>query len=82
MRRILGFAEADERVRLLGMEGLRTNPNEPKDRFRDDDIAFLVTGPASFQRRDAWLDWFGPRAMMQKPGAMALFPPEPGNWFS
>ena len=34
MRQILGFAEADERVRLVGMEGSRTNPNVPKDRFR------------------------------------------------
>ena len=82
MRQILGFAEADERVRLVGMEGSRTNPNVPKDRFRDYDISFLVTELASFQQNDAWLDRFGPRAMMQKPEAMALFPPELGNWFS
>ena len=82
MQMILSFAEADERIRLVGMEGSRTNPNVPADRFRDYDISFLVTDMASFQQNDKWLDAFGRRAMMQKPEAMSLFPPELGNWFS
>lgn len=82
MEQILAFARQDERIRAVGMEGSRLNPNAPKDEFQDFDISFLVTEMESFKASDGWLDAFGPRRMMQKPEAMALFPPELGNWFS
>lgn len=78
---ILGVAEKDERIRLVGMEGSRTNKNVPKDDFQDYDVSFLVTDPRPFTGDEGWLDVFGPRVIMQKPEAMALFPPEL-DWFS
>lgn len=79
---ILSFARNDERVRIVGMEGSRTNVNVPKDDFQDYDISFIVTDMDSFKRNDQWLDYFGERLIMQKPEAMTLFPPERGGWFS
>jgi len=40
-----------------------------------------VTDMESFTENDDWLDVFGKRVIMQKPEAMALFPPE-NEWFS
>ena len=79
---ILTFAENDARIRVVGMEGSRTNVNVPKDRFQDYDITYIVTDMGSFIQDDGWLDYFGKRIIMQKPEAMELFPPELGNWFS
>lgn len=79
---ILNAARSDERVRLVTLEGSRTNPNIAPDSFRDFDISFFVTELDSFKSNDAWLDIFGERLMMQKPEDMELFPPELGNWFS
>ncbi|CAH1207101.1 aminoglycoside 6-adenylyltransferase [Paenibacillus sp. JJ-223] len=79
---ILNAAKSDERVRLVTLEGSRTNPNIAPDPFRDFDISFFVTELDSFKSNDAWLDVFGERLMMQKPEDMELFPPELGNWFS
>lgn len=82
MELILAFARRDERIRVVGMEGSRTNPKVPKDQFQDYDVSYLVTDMESFKKDDAWLDYFGKRIIMQKPEAMSLFPPELGNWFS
>ena len=79
---ILNFAKSDERIRLVGMEGSRTNINIPRDSFQDYDISFLVTDMESFKQDDQWLNIFGERIIMQKPEDMELFPPELGNWFS
>ncbi len=79
---ILDFAQSDERIRLVGMEGSRTNVNIPKDSFQDYDISFLATDMESFKQDDKWLDIFGERIIMQKPEDMELFPLELGNWFS
>ena len=72
----LTFAKNDERIRLVEMEGSRTNINVPKDEFQDYDISFIVTEMNSFMSNDDWLDVFGKRIIMQKPEAMDLFPPE------
>lgn len=79
---ILQLAQNDQRIRLVGMEGSRTNVNIPPDSFQDYDISFLVTDMESFRRDDRWLDAFGERVILQKPEDMELFPPELGNWFS
>ena len=79
---ILAFARNDERVRLVGMEGSRLDPDAPKDPFQDYDITYIVTDMETFKANDAWLDYFGKRIIMQKPEAMSLFPPELGGWFS
>ncbi|RJX39156.1 aminoglycoside 6-adenylyltransferase [Paenibacillus pinisoli] len=82
MNLVLGMAEGDERVRAVTLEGSRTNPNVPKDLFRDYDISFHVTDMQSYIDQPDWIDAFGERLIMQMPEAMAMFPPDLGNRFS
>ena len=73
---ILGFAKADERIRVVTLEGSRTNMNILSDEFQDYDITFFVTDMQSFTINDEWLNVFGERLIMQKPEDMELFPAE------
>lgn len=73
---VLDFAWADERIRMVTLEGSRTNPNIVPDDFSDYDITFFVTDMQSFTAQDEWLDVFGERLIMQKPEDMELFPAE------
>ncbi len=73
---ILGFAEADERIRVVTLEGSRTNVNIPPDDFQDYDITFFVTDMQGFTADDEWLNVFGERFILQKPEDMELFPAE------
>ncbi len=73
---ILGFAEADERIRVVTLEGSRTNVNIPPDDFQDFDITFFVTDMQGFTADDEWLNVFGERFILQKPEDMELFPAE------
>ncbi|GGD95346.1 aminoglycoside 6-adenylyltransferase [Paenibacillus nasutitermitis] len=82
MKIIVDFARQDPRIRLAVLEGSRTNPNIPPDRFQDYDISYFVTDLDTFKENDQWLDIFGSRIMMQKPEDMELFPSELGSWFS
>ncbi|WP_047979763.1 aminoglycoside 6-adenylyltransferase [Ornithinibacillus contaminans] len=82
MELILTVAEKDERVRAVGLNGSRTNPNVPKDRFQDFDIVYLVSEMDSFLRDPTWIDVFGERIILQTPEDMAMFPPELGKRFS
>lgn len=82
MRLLLDYAKHDDRIRLVTLEGSRTNTNIPSDAFQDYDISYFVTEMDSFKEHDGWLDFLGKRIMMQKPEDMELFPPELGNWFS
>lgn len=82
MELLLGYARSDERIRLVTMEGSRTNVNISPDQFQDYDISYFVTEMDSYKADDAWLDVFGKRLIMQKPEDMELFPPTLGNWFS
>lgn len=82
MSMLIDFARKDDRIRLVTLEGSRTNKNIPADPFQDYDISYFVTEMDSFKENDQWLDVFGNRIMMQKPEDMELFPSELGNWFS
>lgn len=82
MELILNFADKEERVRVVGLEGSRANKNVPKDVFQDYDITYVVTDMEAFKQDDTWLAYFGRRVMMQKPEAMAMFAPELGGWFT
>ena len=73
---ILSFAKADERIRVVTLEGSRTNINILPDEFQDFDITFFVTNIQSFTYNDEWLNVFGERLIMQKPEDMELFPAE------
>lgn len=82
MRMFVDFARKDDRIRLVALEGSRTNKNISPDPFQDYDISYFVTDMDSFKLDDQWLGICGKRIMMQKPEDMELFPPELGNWFS
>lgn len=73
---VLNFAKADERIRMVTLEGSRTNINIRPDNFQDFDITFFVTDIQSFTVDDEWLNVFGERLIMQKPEDMELFPAE------
>ncbi len=73
MKLILDIAMKDERIRLVTLEGSRTNKNVPRDKFQDYDISYFVTDMDSFTSDESWLDQFGERMMMQKPEDMELF---------
>ncbi|MFE4573434.1 aminoglycoside 6-adenylyltransferase [Paenibacillus chitinolyticus] len=79
---IVKVAENDTRIRAVGLNGSRTNPNVSKDIFRDYDIVYLVTDVESFRNDPDWVNVFGERMIMQTPDDMALFPIEPGNRFA
>lgn len=82
MQLFLDIAQNDSRIRLVTLEGSRTNPNGSPDPYQDYDISYFVTDMDGFKADDRWLDLFGGRVMLQKPEDMELFPPELGNWFS
>ncbi len=82
MALILEIAQADARVRAVGMNGSRVNPHVPRDRYQDYDIVYLVTDMASFLADPSWVDVFGERVMLQMPEAGTLFPPSLGGWFT
>ena len=76
MNIILSVAKQDEGIRIVTLEGSRTNINIAKDDFQDYDITYLVRDMESFISNDDWLNKFGNIIMMQKPEDMELFPPE------
>ncbi len=79
---ILGFAQADERIRAVIMNGSRVNPHAPRDIFQDYDIVYVVTDVAPFVTDQAWIDRFGERMIMQLPDAMGSGPPPPEGSFA
>lgn len=82
IEKVLAIAKSDDRVRIVAMNGSRTNRNAPRDAFQDYDIVFLVTDMASFLADESWVEVFGKRIMMQTPENMTLFPPELGGRFT
>ena len=77
------IAAEDDRIRVMTLEGSRVNPHINPDIWQDYDITFLVTELDSYLKSDEWLGIFGELVFMQKPEAMALFPPDfPEGWFS
>ncbi|RDY27276.1 aminoglycoside 6-adenylyltransferase [Romboutsia weinsteinii] len=79
---ILNYANSDDRVLAVGLNGSRTNKNVPKDEFQDYDVVFVVDNVFSFIDDPTWIDYFGDRIIMQKPESMELFPPSLGGMFS
>ncbi len=75
MKMLFDIAKQDERIRIMTLEGSRTNVNIPKDEFQDYDVTFFVSDVEAFTANDHWLGQFGTIIMMQKPEDMELFPP-------
>jgi len=64
---IIGFANADDRVRVVLMNGSRVNPNIIKDPFQDYDIANLVTDVEPFRDEAYVLPHFGEAIVVEQP---------------
>ena len=75
MELILDTARNDERVRAVVMNGSRTDPDAPKDRYQDYDIVYVVRDLKPFKKDHNWIDIFGERIILQMPEAMDLLPP-------
>ncbi len=52
MKMLIEFAKNDERIRLVTLEGSRTNKNIPRDVYQDYDISYFVTDMDSFKEND------------------------------
>lgn len=64
-------------VRVVLLEGSRSNPTIKKDIFQDYDIVYGVSTMAPFLSDPSWIDVFGKRMITQLPEDMELYPPDP-----
>ncbi|MGI8543229.1 MAG: aminoglycoside 6-adenylyltransferase [Aridibacter sp.] len=69
---ILDFAQTNERIRAVVLNGSRTNPNAKKDIFQDYDIIYFVNQIEFFTDDHSWIDIFGERLILQMPDLMTL----------
>ncbi|MBW5448047.1 aminoglycoside 6-adenylyltransferase [Cohnella sp. CFH 77786] len=67
---IRGFAENDDRIRAVMMNGSRANPHAPKDLFQDYDIVYFVSSVQDFVDDASWISSFGDILIMQTPDRM------------
>lgn len=72
---IVGFAQEQEGVRAVVMNGSRVDPDAPRDTFQDYDIVYFVDHVAAYVENRAWLETFGELMIMQTPDVM-----EGGQW--
>ncbi len=70
------FAYQRSNVKIIALEGSRTNENIKKDKFQDYDFAFFVSDIEYFTHEESWLSLFGELLFIQKPEDMELFPPD------
>ena len=63
---IVGFAQADDRIRVAVMNGSRVNPNVKKDIFQDYDILYFVTDVRPFREEATVVPHFGKPIIVQK----------------
>ena len=71
---ILNTAQADDRVRVVILNGSRANPNAPRDIFQDFDIVYVVTDVAAIKKDPNWIRRFGEIMILQKPDDMGDSP--------
>ncbi len=69
LARILAIAHADPRVRAVILSGSRADPDARADRWQDHDLVFVVRDVAPFRADPTWVDVFGERTILQRPGA-------------
>lgn len=79
---ILGTARDDARIHAVYMNGSRTNPNAPKDRFQDYDIVYVVDETESFIRDRGWIRRFGEISFMQYPDESPDYPSDKASSYA
>ena len=65
LKQILDFANHDENIRVVVMNGSRVNPNIKKDIFCDYDVICFVTDLEKYVRDQSWIPYFGEMVIMQ-----------------
>ena len=70
-------ADNNPLVRVVLLDGSRSNPTVKKDIFQDYDIVYGVTSLPPFLDDPSWIDVFGQRMITQLPEDMELYPPDP-----
>ena len=63
---IIQTAQSDDRILAAYLKGSRTNPNVPKDIYRDFDVMYVVTETHSFIKDTSWMNKFGKVVLMQE----------------
>ena len=68
INQILDFANNEDRVRAVMMNGSRVNANAPKDIMQDYDIVFFITDieDLSYKINQKWIKAFGELVIMQQ----------------
>jgi aminoglycoside 6-adenylyltransferase len=68
MKQILDFANSEDRVRAVMLNGSRVNLNAPKDIMQDYDIVFFITDveDLSYKIDQSWINIFGELVIMQQ----------------
>jgi len=64
---IRNYSEADDRIRLVIINGSRANPNIKKDIFQDYDIACYVTDVKPYLKEDDVVPYFGETIIYEQP---------------
>ncbi len=67
MKLILDFAQRDERIRMVCLDGSQADKDAVHDRYSDFDIVFFVTDIRPFTQNQDWLQEFGEILILQKP---------------
>lgn len=66
LAQLLGFAEKDDRVRVVLLNGSRVNPNVKLDILCDYDVIYGVTDVPSFIHNQDWISHFGELMIIQQ----------------
>jgi aminoglycoside 6-adenylyltransferase len=69
---LLDFAQKDNRIRAVLLNGSRANPNVKPDILQDFDIVFIIDDLESFISNHSWTDVFGEKIIFQLPDEMNL----------
>lgn len=70
LKRILSFADREDGVRAVVLNGSRVNPEAPIDIFQDYDILFIVKNIDYYIQERNWINQFGELMIMQTPDEM------------
>jgi len=75
LKLIKDFANSDERIRVVLMNGSRANPNSKRDIFQDYDITCYVTDVEPFKDENYVIPQFGEMLIVEQPN-YGPWPPE------
>lgn len=73
---IVDVAEKDDRIRAVGLNGSRTNPEVKEDVFQDYDVVYVVESLDPFIGDSEWIHSFGETIIVQTPDLMELYSTE------